>query len=207
MLIKTFTLLFLLVSMTAVIADDQFDCQKVKLLGEDELVHALLKPKTMVPVEACFHLDEDRQDVVKVFSMVYVMVEEMNGLPADFIKKWHKLTRDLAKFVVVDHELCLGDNSQGCTEESQLVAKNFKKRKQGAILVNRTQWRTLDLAAKASLLWHEVLGVMGYEVNSYAFSSMVKFSTKCETISDSHSFSSNCYIVVTLLDPSFIKRH
>lgn len=133
------------------------------------------------------------------------MVPLIEGIPADLIKVWKKLNWEKVQMVSTDQVLCLNEDSDDCNEDSALVAKNYiQGKKKGIIVINRNQWKSLKRAERFSIIWHEMLGILGYEKNSYQYSSMVTFSDECETTFNSNnSGSMDCSLVAKFYPGSF----
>jgi len=182
------------------------DCAALEKMNEYDLVHTFLKASHKEKSSCLMH-DPLRVETDQITRMVFNLVLRMNGLPKEFKDKWQKLTRDQTGVWSVPFRLCLLNQEADCPDGAALVAKNYHNRKSAIILISRERWATLTETEKFSLLWHEILGNLGLESNSYSYSTMVNFHTECNTtVFSPTSFSSECSIVAQLLDPSFIQR-
>lgn len=177
------------------------DCSSLDDLNESELITEL-KGRKLAENNICFKDDAVSKDALKVFRMIYNLVSQMKGLPSPLLKKWNELRYEQVQMYGTNLNLCLQDV---CDQDSSLVAKNFRFRKKGFILINNAKWSGLSLEDKFSLVWHEALTLLGFEKNSYQYSSLVEFRVECRT---THPLidrvSSTCDIVANLLDPSLL---
>ncbi len=182
------------------------DCTKLSSPNEKELLKNL-KGEDAFDIIKCQENSNIYKDVNQYRASLYPMVLKMNGLPKRFLKKWRKLTYNQMQIIEVHFKLCLNNDTSKCADSEQLIAKNIKIGKNGYILVNRDQWfNTKTHELRYGILWHEILGILGYEINSYDYSSMVDFTRTCETVSTSPtSGTHSCSVTATLHDPNFLK--
>lgn len=197
-----FFLCLFLFQIGSALAADLPHCDEFDKMNEKQITKLLLSKKGLeFETQYCYRRDPISQQGIDMLKMALRFVGELDGLPDYFMKKWGKLTWDQARFVAVDFPLCL---EPGCSKDSELVAKNFSRKKLGVILINRAKWKQLKRAERFSIIWHEVLGVLKIEENSYEYSSMVRYYVECEKGSD--PIQDDCYDVLGLSDPSFLKK-
>lgn len=197
---KTAPILALLLASGGVSDANAAECATLKLKDESELVRYFLNAPSDERLR-CLAEDPLRRETLQISRMLYVMVARLEGLPRPFRKAWSKMLWSQFDVYSVPFPLCLTDGN-ACPEADRLVAKNYHRRRKAIIFADANLWRRLSLEEKFSLLWHEVLGHLNVEVDSYRYSSLVEFSTECESPSNA---SAECFIVAKIQDPSFVR--
>lgn len=166
----------LLISLPAIA---ERDCSAYQSTNEKKLIQHL-KKQNFSDNRSCLSRDLVAEEGMTLFKNLVQMIPRVRGLPKDLIVKWEKFSWEHIQFISTDINLCLESHEEDCSQDSILVAKNYPFKKKGFILINNSEWNSLKKIQKYSIVFHEVLSIMGYEKNSYEYSSMLEFVTKCE---------------------------
>ncbi|MDH4468904.1 MAG: hypothetical protein QE271_12665 [Bacteriovoracaceae bacterium] len=177
------------------------NCEQIAAMQDEDLLRKQFLGKEAFYPGICFNNDPVFRSAQRALRGTYEIINELDGLPTSLKKKWKKLNHSQVMIVPVDFKLYFSGQT------TELVAKNFHKKKWGLILINRSQWEQLQLNEQFALMWHEVLGVLHFEVNNYDYSSMVLWRIEGNVSGDSKNFTSEWHVVATLLDPHFLHRH
>ncbi len=183
------------------------DCSKYQEQSETALLK-IIKKSSWRDNRRCLILDVYAENAMSYVKRLFDLIRHLKGLPPNLLNKWEKLTWNQVQVVSTDEKLCLGNRSHDCDVYSELVAKNYrwgKLNKRGLIILNRSQWKSLSESERYSLIFHEVLGIIGFELNSYQYSSMIDFSEECETQYIGNSGTMDCFMVAKIHDPSFVQ--
>ena len=204
--VMKYSLLFLMSVFLPLSAVAFFDCHTINYSNEKSMIESL-QNTTDIQVMRCLSEEtfQEVKQVRKYFKVIYDLILNMPGLPKELLTKWRALEYEQVRFYTVDFDLCLQNSQSECDPSTVLTAKNHRIGEKGLILVNGKLWNDLPSVDKYSLVWHEALGVLGFEKNSYTYTSMVDFAVKCETSAQVQAFTSDCYITAKIHDPSFLK--
>lgn len=150
--------------------------------------------------------EENSNPLRKVYNytraVFYLTQNLMERLPKKLSKKWLKLT--YPEFVLTKQDLCLRSFNDSCDGSELLVAKNYLHKSKSLIVINEKMWNELSESQKHSIIWHELMGIIEFEQNSYYYSSLVRFETECESNSvGSILVGQTCYTLAKIYDDGF----
>lgn len=204
-MLKVWLIFFTLIIAPFAFGGEVQNCADTLQISEADLLQSL-RSKSLIDNNKCASNDSVALEARRLLKEIYYFVFELNGLPKGLRKKWHKMKYKQTQIFGTNLRLCIANQYGGCSSNEELNAKNYRFSSQGFILINSVKWSALTLEEKYSLLWHEVLSLLGHEKNSYEYSSLIEFRKECSSYgTGTVNIEYSCWIIAHGIDPSLVR--